>query len=161
MWGDAMKVVQQYIADKEFESPDPQTIKGQTVTVPSLYGQNPEAASDALRRAGFLPVIGSTVDSANAEGTVAYLNPGSGSEIPTGSSVTIYVSDGTPYVPPKPKRKNGGGNGGGGNGGGGDNGGAAATTAAATVAATVAATAAATAAAGETESRAVEPVETR
>jgi beta-lactam-binding protein with PASTA domain len=56
-----------------------------------------------LRRAGFTPVIGPTVDSGYSYGTVAYLSPTSGSSLPTGSTVTIYVSDGTPYVAPKPQ----------------------------------------------------------
>ncbi len=49
-------------------------------------------------------MIGSTVDSGYPQGTVAYTSPGSGSSVGTGSTVTIYVSDGTPYVPP-PKKK--------------------------------------------------------
>jgi membrane peptidoglycan carboxypeptidase len=128
MWGDAMKAIQQWLPDKDFRSPDPRTIKGQTVTVPSVYGQDPKQAAKVLRDAGLYPTIGPLVDSANSYGTVAYLSPGSGTEIGTGSSVTIYVSDGSPYVPPPPPSGDGGGNGGGddggnGDGGGGDNGG--------------------------------------
>jgi membrane peptidoglycan carboxypeptidase len=141
VWGDAMKAVEQYLPDDTFQSPNPRTIEGQTVTVPSLYGQSTDAAAAALRQAGFTPVVGPTVDSGNPYGTVAYLSPGSGSLTPTGSTVTIYVSDGTPYVPPAPepkqkkpggdkkkpgggggdKKKPGGGGNGGGNGGGGGN----------------------------------------
>jgi beta-lactam-binding protein with PASTA domain len=73
------------------------------VTVPSLYGRNIQDAASALRKAGFNPVVGPTVDSSNAQGTVAYLSPGSGGQVPTGSTVTIYVSDGTPYVAPQPQ----------------------------------------------------------
>lgn len=105
VWGDAMKAVEGYLPDDTFQSPDPTTIRGQTVTVPSLYGENPEEAARVLREAGFSPVIGSTVDSGNTAGTVAYLSPSSGSQAPTGNTVTIYVSDGTPYVAPKPKPK--------------------------------------------------------
>lgn len=121
MWGDAMKVIEQWLPDRDFTSPDPRTIKGKTVTVPSVYGLSPEEAARVLRDAGLLPVIGPMVDSANAYGTVAYLDPGSGSEIGSGSTVTIYVSDGTPYVAPPPPDNDGGGDGGdggGGNGGG-------------------------------------------
>ncbi len=102
IWGDAMKVVQQYLPDTDFSSPNPRTIEGQSVTVPSLYGRNIQDAASALRKAGFNPVVGPTVDSSNAQGTVAYLSPGSGGQVPTGSTVTIYVSDGTPYVAPQP-----------------------------------------------------------
>ena len=62
-----------------------------------------------------LSTVGPTVDSSYSEGTVAYLSPGSGGKVPTGSTVTIYVSDGTPYVAPQPKpKKKGGGHGRGG-----------------------------------------------
>jgi membrane peptidoglycan carboxypeptidase len=105
IWGDAMKVIQQYLPDENFHSPNPRTIQGQSVTVPSLYGQNPADAASTLRKAGFNPVIGPTVDSSNAAGTVAYLSPGSGSTVSTGSTVTIYVSDGTPYVAPQPTQQ--------------------------------------------------------
>jgi membrane peptidoglycan carboxypeptidase len=103
VWGDAMKAVQQYLPDVGFHRPDPRTIQGQTVTVPSLYGQSTQSAAAALRQAGFSPVVGPTVDSASSAGTVAYLSPGSGSQAPSGTTVTIYVSDGTPYVAPRPK----------------------------------------------------------
>jgi membrane peptidoglycan carboxypeptidase len=105
VWGDAMKAVERYLPDETFHRPDPTTIKGQTVTVPSVYGQSPDQAARVLRAAGFSPVIGPTVDSGNATGTVAYLSPSSGSQAPTGNTVTIYVSDGTPYVAPKPQPK--------------------------------------------------------
>jgi membrane peptidoglycan carboxypeptidase len=121
MWGDAMKVVEQWLPDEQFHSPNPRTIEGQVITVPSVYGFSTQEAARILRRAGFNPVIGPQVDSANAYGTVAYLSPSSGSQVPTGSTVTIYVSDGTP--PPPPPDNGGGGNGGGGDGGGGDGGG--------------------------------------
>ena len=109
IWGDAMKVVQAYLPNTTFASPNPQTIQGQSATVPSLYGLSTDQAAQALRRAGFTPVIGPTVDSASSAGTVAYLSPGSGAQTPTGSTVTIYVSNGTPYVAPQPQRGGGGG----------------------------------------------------
>ena len=109
MWGDAMKVVEQWLADRDFISPDPTTIKGKAVTVPTVYGYSPQEAAEVLREAGLSPVVGPMVDSGNAYGTVAYLSPGSGSEVGSGSTVTIYVSDGTPAPAP---RNNGGGGGG-------------------------------------------------
>jgi membrane peptidoglycan carboxypeptidase len=120
MWGDAMKVIQQYLPDTDFSSPNPQTIAGQSAIVPSVGGMGTDAAATALRKAGFTPVVGPTVDSGYPAGTAAYLSPGSGSTAPTGTTVTIYVSDGTPYVAPQPQqpqqpqKQGGGGNGGGG-----------------------------------------------
>ena len=102
MWGDAMKVIQNYLPDDTFTPPNPQTIAGQSVTVPSLGGQGVDAAAAALRKAGFTPIVGPSVNSSYASGTVAYLSPGSGTSVSTGSTVTIYVSNGTPYVAPAP-----------------------------------------------------------
>ena len=133
MWGDAMHVIEKWLPNRNFTRPDPRTIEGQLVTIPSVYGYSPEDAARVLRRAGLNPVIGPMTDSANAYGTVAFLDPGSGTEIGSGSTVTIYISDGTPYVPPepepapapepKPEPKPSPGDGGGGGGGGTDGGG--------------------------------------
>jgi membrane peptidoglycan carboxypeptidase len=122
IWGDAMHVIEKYLPNATFHTPNPHTIKGQTATVPTAYGYSLTHAMQVLRQAGFHPVIGPKVNSSNPVGTVAYLSPGSGSQVGTGSSVTIYVSDGTPYVPP-PKHTGGGGGGGGAGGGGGTGGG--------------------------------------
>jgi hypothetical protein len=88
-------------------------------TIPSTSGMSVEQATQVLEDASFSVSLGGFVDSSYAEGTVAYTSPGGGGQLGSGSLVTIYQSDGTPYVPPKP---NGGGNGGGGNGGGRGNG---------------------------------------
>jgi membrane peptidoglycan carboxypeptidase len=116
MWGDAMKVIQQWLPDTDFSVPDPTAIQGRLVTVPSVYGYSPSQAADLLRRAGLNPVVGPQVNSSSAYGTVAFLSPGSGTQIATGSTVTMYVSNGTPEPAPS---GGGGGGGGGGNGGGG------------------------------------------
>ncbi len=119
MWGDAMKVIQRWLPDKLFHSPSPTAVNGIQVSVPSTGGMSPEAAAKTLRQAGFLPTIGPMTNSSYPYGTVAFTSPGSGSLVGTGSSVVIYVSNGTP-VPqpqpqnspsPKPKPKPGGGNG--------------------------------------------------
>jgi membrane peptidoglycan carboxypeptidase len=115
IWGDAMDAIAQYLPDTGFSEPNATTIAGRLVTVPSVAGMAPSQAARILRNAGFLPTVGPTVDSSYAEGTVAYLSVGSGAQIGTGSPITIYVSDGTPDLPPK---KKGGGRGGGGGGGG-------------------------------------------
>ncbi len=113
MWGDAMKVIQRWLADKTFHAPNPQTIQGQQVQVPSVNGMSTSQAASVLRKAGFTPVVGPMVDSSYGYGTVAYTTPGAGTTTGTGSTVTIYVSNGTP--PPAPKPSGGGGGGGGGN----------------------------------------------
>jgi membrane peptidoglycan carboxypeptidase len=124
IWGDTFHAIENMLPNTPFHSPNPVTIKGQTATVPTVYGFSPSHAMQVLRAAGFHPVLGPTVNSSNPQGSVAYLSPGSGSQVPTGTPITIYVSDGTPYVPPPTNNgpgttHHGNGNGGGGNGGGG------------------------------------------
>jgi membrane peptidoglycan carboxypeptidase len=130
IWGDAMHVVEDYLPDVDFVAPDPTAVEGQLVSIPSVGGLSPSEASARLQAAGFSATIGPYVDSSYSAGTVAYTSPGAGATAPTGSSVTIYVSDGSPYVPPSDNNGGGGtggtgaggggGNGGGGNGGGGN-----------------------------------------
>ncbi|MGZ5418324.1 MAG: transglycosylase domain-containing protein [Nocardioides sp.] len=115
MWGDAMKVIEQWLPDTDFSVPDPTAIQGRLVTVPSVYGYSPAEAAGILRKAGLNPVVGPQVNSGSAYGTVAYLSPGSGAQVGTGSSVTMYISNGTPE-----SSGGGGGDGGGDGGGGGD-----------------------------------------
>jgi serine/threonine-protein kinase len=64
------------------------------VTVPSVGGLSPADAANQLRTVGLNPVVGPQVDSAYPYGTVAFLSPGSGTQIASGSTVTIYVSNG-------------------------------------------------------------------
>ena len=123
IWGDAMQAIQDTLPDVDFKIPDPTVVKGRAVTVPSLGGQSPRSAAAALRKLGLVAEIGPLVDSSYSYGTVAYLSPGSGSEIGSGSTVTIYVSDGSPYVPPAPPPSDSGDSGDGGDSGGGDTGG--------------------------------------
>ena len=102
MWGDAMKAIEGMLPDRDFVPPNSQVIQGVQVVVPSLAGYSIDHAKAALSAAGFVPVVGSTVDSGLPQGTVAYTSPGAYTTAGSGSAVTIYVSDGTPYVPPPP-----------------------------------------------------------
>ncbi len=138
IWGDAMHVIEQWLDDEDFEVPPAGEIAGFMVSVPSVGGQTVEEATRTLKGMGFeVSVASGEVDSSYAEGLVAYTAPGAGSQTGSGATITLYVSDGSPYVPPpppepgpKPKpggggggdddRKPGGGGGGGGGGGRGD-----------------------------------------
>jgi membrane peptidoglycan carboxypeptidase len=105
MWGDAMKRIQRLLPDRNFVAPDPRVIKGRQVVVPDVRGDSPEEAARKLRRLGLIPEVGATVDSALPRGTVAATTPRPGSTVGSGRTVTLAISDGTPYVPPpKPKK---------------------------------------------------------
>ncbi|MDP9442831.1 MAG: transglycosylase domain-containing protein [Actinomycetota bacterium] len=105
MWYAAMNVVQRWLPDDRFVEPDPTVIRGRPVTVPALAGTDPTVAARRLRDVGLNAVIlyNSPVDSAYRAGTVADTNPGASTPSFSGQSVLIYISDGTPYVAPKPE----------------------------------------------------------
>jgi membrane peptidoglycan carboxypeptidase len=103
MWGDAMKVVQRWLPDRDFKKPNPRKIKGRMVRVPNVVGDNQRVASRKLRQRGLVPQVGPMVDSGRPRGTVASVRPEVGSEIGSGRTVTLFISDGTPYVPPDPQ----------------------------------------------------------
>ncbi len=102
MWGAAMRAIEQWLPDENFVSPDPSVIEGQTVSIPSFYGQSPEAAAQQLTQLGFNPqIVSYSVNSSAPEGTVAYTSPSY--EGTSGETVSIYVSNG--YVPPPPTQQ--------------------------------------------------------
>ena len=118
MWGDAMKVIQQWLPDTDFTRPSASDVAGVLTTVPDTGGMNVTQAQQVLRAAGFSPVLGGYRDSPNALDSVAYTSPAAGSQSGSGTTITIYQSTGHVYVPPQ-HHSGGGNNGGGGNTGGG------------------------------------------
>lgn len=105
MWGDAMKVIQQWLPDTDFIAPEATEIAGVLTTVPDVSGMTVESATATLQAAGFVVVNGGYRDSSITAGLVAYSSPGAYAQFASGDTVTIYQSDGTPYVPPKKKKK--------------------------------------------------------
>ena len=67
-----------------------------------------DQAAQQIKQAGFAVADGGYTDSAYPQDTVAFTSPGSGSQVASGTTVTIYRSDGTP----KPTRHHGGDHGG-------------------------------------------------
>ncbi|HEX5860296.1 MAG TPA: transglycosylase domain-containing protein [Nocardioides sp.] len=128
MWGDAMRVIEQWLDDVTFTPPSVEALEGSTATVPDTGGMGIEAATELLEDAGFLVLVnGDEVYSSYPAGTVAYTSPGSGSTSSRGEVVTIYPSIGftAPAPPPPPSDDDDGDDGGGGTapGGGGGGGG--------------------------------------
>ncbi|MBA2558832.1 MAG: transglycosylase domain-containing protein, partial [Propionibacteriales bacterium] len=124
MWQDAMEIIAQWLPNKNFVSPDPTVIVGQTITIPSYFGYSPQVAAAQLTSLGFRPQIAGGVYSDAPYGTVAYTSPSG--EAASGQTVVIYTSIGpAPVVqpppsaePPPPSGTGGGGTDGGGTGGG-------------------------------------------
>ncbi|HYJ68945.1 MAG TPA: penicillin-binding protein [Nocardioidaceae bacterium] len=123
MWYNAMSVIQQWLKGKDFVPPDQSKLGGKVNIVPDTGGMSITDAKQLLRDHGFKPLVGSYQNSAYAEGTVAFTDPGAGSEAYKNQPITIYPSTG--YVPPPEDNgddddgdnDNGGGNDGGDGGG--------------------------------------------
>jgi membrane peptidoglycan carboxypeptidase len=119
MWYAAMSVIQNYLPDATFTPPNGNDVNGVLTTVPDVGGLGYAGAAKQLKLAGFTVADGGYQDSGYPKDTVAFTDPGGGAQVASGTTVTIYRSDGTPYVPPK---HHSGGNNGGDNGPGHGNG---------------------------------------
>ncbi|MPZ61567.1 MAG: PASTA domain-containing protein [Propionibacteriales bacterium] len=124
MWADAMRVIEQWLPDRDFTRPSAKLVKGVPAQVPEVAGMTPKEAEKRLERAGFVPFVQRDymVNSTYPYGSVAFTSPAGVTSAYTGDTVTVFISNGTPPPPPDPDPKpgNGGGNGGDGDGGGGD-----------------------------------------
>ncbi len=95
IWGQAMQAVDRFLPDAPFVDPDPTAVLGRPALVPDVSGLSAEDAALELREAGFVPTVGSYVDSTLSRGEIASTTPVAGATIGTGSAVTLNVSDGT------------------------------------------------------------------
>lgn len=89
-----------------FADPDTESVVGKAVAVPSVVGQEQEAARATLEAAGFTVTIGAPVPSDKPAGAIASQSP-SGSAAP-GSVITLSPSTGAP-APADPNAAGGGG----------------------------------------------------
>jgi membrane peptidoglycan carboxypeptidase len=83
---------------KAFPSPPSNLLSGSAIPIPSLVGQDPEAAQTYLEGLGFTVEQGGPKPSDAPVGTVAKTNPPAGTKVSKGYHITIYTSDGTLYV---------------------------------------------------------------
>jgi hypothetical protein len=92
-------------------SPSPSATVEQ-VTVPGgLVGSNAQAASNVLRREGFVVSIALEPSSEVKEGFVISVAPSEGETVPAGSTVTLTVSSGSDEETPPPEQGDGHGEG--------------------------------------------------
>lgn len=119
MWGDAMKVIEQWLDDEDFTQPSGTDVMGLLIGIPDVGGMSVDDAQRELEDLGFEVTLGGYRPSGYPADTVAYTDPGIGSELASGDTVVIYQSTGRTRPPPG----SGGGGGGQGNGNGGGNGG--------------------------------------
>ena len=73
----------------------------QMVPIPSVIGLSEEKAVERLESYGFVPIV-QRVDSLNPEGTVLAVDPGPGTRVLQGATVTLTVASGIPPPQPSP-----------------------------------------------------------
>ncbi|CAM3167432.1 transglycosylase domain-containing protein [Nocardioides dubius] len=106
MWGETFKAVEQWLDDETFVPPSADEVTGVLVNVPSVAGRSVDEATAILEGANFeVAVAPGMVDSGYGRGLVAYSSPGSGVPSSSGDTITLFISDGTPYVKPKKDKK--------------------------------------------------------
>src|SRR5690606_38160751 len=91
---------QAYGGDR-FPDPDRNLTRRVMKDLPDVIGKSIEEATAIIEEAGFSVQIGEPVDSMVAEGLVAAQTPGAGS-VPSGTTVTLSPSTGTPPAAPVP-----------------------------------------------------------
>ncbi len=108
MWYDAMSKIQQWLPNATFTPPNAADVNGILTTLPDVSGEPYAQAAQQLTQAGYQVTDGGYRNSGYPTDTVAYTTPAGGSQVSSGTAVTIYRSNGTPYVPPP--HHSGGGN---------------------------------------------------
>lgn len=103
IWKAAMEKALEDVPAKDFPPVSDDVQNGKRKDVPSVVGMSADDARNVLEGAGFTVYLGYEVDSAYSRGIIA--TQSMVGSAPIGSAVTIYPSDGSPYVPPPPKPK--------------------------------------------------------
>src|SRR4051794_31067422 len=108
MWGDAMHVIQQWLPPTDFTTPNGDEVNGVLTSVPDVSGLSYDSAASQLQAAGFTVADGGSRPSGFTADTVAFTSPSAGSQVASGSTITIYRSTGSPAPPPRQHGNNGG-----------------------------------------------------
>ena len=103
MWGDAMHVIQQWLPDDDFTPPSGQDVAGVLTEIPDTGGMSVDQATLPARVARLRRRRWAATPPARTPRTPSPTRcPGRGSDVASGTTVTIYQSTGTP--PPKPPK---------------------------------------------------------
>jgi membrane peptidoglycan carboxypeptidase len=94
IWHDYMAAVHKGLPVKDFPKPSSKIQYGEKVSVPNVVGKSVDSAVKAIQDVGLTATVSGSMNSDVPKGRVAGTQPGSGSSIQVGSSVTVVVSDG-------------------------------------------------------------------
>jgi serine/threonine-protein kinase len=81
---------------ESFVEPDPTVVQGALAPVPDVRGRSQADAERVLRDAGFRAHVADEVPSQHPAGTVVDTQPGPYSQHPSGASIALIISDGSP-----------------------------------------------------------------
>lgn len=103
IWRDTMRDALANVPPHDFTAAGSKYTNGLKVTIPDVAGLAPAQAVKQLDQAHLTAVLDpNAVDSTQTAGSVAYTTPGAGSQVSPGTTVTVFVSNGTPPPPPPP-----------------------------------------------------------
>ena len=95
IWRTIMKSANKAYPGVAFDEPPQSMIDAQMVTVPAVAGLVPDAATQNIAALNLnTKIIVNQVGSTQPAGTVAYTRPKSGSVVPVGTQIKIYISKG-------------------------------------------------------------------
>jgi membrane peptidoglycan carboxypeptidase len=107
IWKQMMEAIVDNYERESFVEPDPTVVQGALAPVPDVRGRSQDDAERVLREAGFRAHVADQVPSELPAGTVVDTQPGPYSQHPSGASVALIVSSGSPPRPDPPGNGNG------------------------------------------------------
>jgi membrane peptidoglycan carboxypeptidase len=94
------KKIDTYFPGGAFAEPDPALMKGVQVTVPDVLSLTPEQAKAAIELAQLAYEDGGQMDSDLPVGTIVATDPGAGAQVPKGTAVKVFTSNGQAAMVP-------------------------------------------------------------
>ncbi|TCL77605.1 MULTISPECIES: transglycosylase domain-containing protein [unclassified Curtobacterium] len=95
VWRQAMTAINATYPAGAFTDPQPTAIRGNAKALPNLQGKTADEARAAISGAGFTYVDGGARPGTGNPGSVSSTSPSAGALLSSGSSVTVYTSDGS------------------------------------------------------------------
>ncbi|MGN8049857.1 transglycosylase domain-containing protein [Curtobacterium sp. 22159] len=105
VWQQAMIPINQLHPADPFPTPSSTALRGDSKAVPNVAGKTTADAKATLAAAGFTYVDGGSQAGSGTAGTVSSTSPAAGSLLSSGSSVTVYTTDGSQVSVPDVRGK--------------------------------------------------------
>ncbi|MCS5492164.1 transglycosylase domain-containing protein [Curtobacterium flaccumfaciens] len=101
VWRQAMTPINATYPAGAFTDPNSSALRGNAKALPNLQGKTADEARAAISGAGFTYVDGGARPGPGNPGSVTSTSPAAGALLSSGSSVTVYTSDGTQSTVPE------------------------------------------------------------